>query len=60
MLGVVTPVKPDVLKEIIYLTGQNPKQLLMTHYEFENALNTFFSQSKERNPANYQTDRRRV
>lgn len=47
MLGVVTPVKPDVLKEIIYLTGQNPKQLLMTHYEFENALNTFFSQSKK-------------
>lgn len=47
MLGVVTPVKPDVLKEIIYLTGQNPKQLLMTHYEFENALNTFFSESKK-------------
>lgn len=47
MLGVVSPVKPDVLKEIIYLTGQNPKQLLMTHYEFENALNTFFSESKK-------------
>ena len=47
MLGAVTPVKPDVLKEIIYLTGQNPKQLLMTHYEFENALNTFFSESKK-------------
>lgn len=47
MLGVVSPVKPDVLKEIIYLTGQNPKQLLMTHFEFENALNTFFSQSKK-------------
>src|SRR5699024_472738 len=36
-LGVVSPVKPDVLKEIIYLTGQNPKQLLMTHYEFESS-----------------------
>lgn len=47
MLGVVAPVKPDVLKEIIYLTGQNPKQLLMTHFEFENALNTFFSESKK-------------
>lgn len=46
MLGVVTPVKPDVLKEIIYLTGQKPKQLLMTHFEFENAMNTFFSESK--------------
>ena len=27
ILGVVTPVKPDVLKDIIYMTGQNPKQL---------------------------------
>ena len=47
ILGVVTPVKPDVLKEIIYLTGQNPKQLLMTHYEFQTSLNTFFSEQKK-------------
>ena len=47
ILGVVTPVKPDVLKDIIYLTVQNPKQLLMTHYEFENSLNTFFSEQKK-------------
>lgn len=47
ILGVVTPVKPDVLKDIIYLTGQNPKQLLMTHYEFETSLNTFFSEQKK-------------
>lgn len=47
ILGVVTPVKPDILKDIIYLTGQNPKQLLMTHYEFENSLNTFFSEQKK-------------
>lgn len=46
-LGVITPVKPDVLKEIIYLTGQNPKQLMMTHYEFQNALDTFFSAQKK-------------
>ncbi len=47
ILGVVTPVKPDITKEIIYLTGQQPKQLLMTHYEFENSLNTFFSEQKK-------------
>ncbi len=47
ILGVVKPIKMDVMKEIIYLTGQNPKQLLMTHYEFENALNTFFSLAKK-------------
>ncbi len=46
-LGVITPVKPDVLKEIIYLTGQNPKQLMMTHYEFQNSLDTFFSAQKK-------------
>ena len=47
ILGVITPVSPEVLKEIIYITGQNPKQLLMTHYEFENSLNTFFSEQKK-------------
>ena len=46
-IGVVQPVKPDILKEIIYLTGQNPKQLLMTHFEFENSLETFFSKQKK-------------
>jgi type IV pilus assembly protein PilB len=47
LLGVVKPIKMDIIKEIIYLTGQNPKQLLMTHYEFQNSLNTFFSIQKK-------------
>ena len=47
MLGVVSPLKQDVLKQIIYLTGQNPKQLLMTHYEFTNCMDTFFSEHKK-------------
>ena len=47
VLGVVAPVKPDVLKDIIYLTGQNPKQLLMTHYEFMNCMETFFTENKK-------------
>ena len=47
VLGVVAPVKPDNLKQIIYLTGQNPKQLLMTHYEFTNCMDTFFSEHKK-------------
>lgn len=46
LLGVVKPVKPDIIKQIIYLTGLNPKQLLMTHYEFKTAINTFFSEQK--------------
>ena len=47
LLGVVAPLKPEVLREIIYLTGQNPKQLLMTHYEYQNTLDTFFSEQKK-------------
>ena len=47
ILGVVKPIKMEVLKEIIYLTGQNPKQLLMTHHEFQNSMNTFFSVQKK-------------
>ncbi len=46
VIGVTKPLKQDVLKEIIYLTGQNPKQILMTHYEFKSAINTFFSEQK--------------
>jgi len=46
-LGVITPLKPEILKEVIYLTGQNPKQLLMTYYEFESSMNTFFSEQKK-------------
>lgn len=47
LLGVVTPLKPDILKQIIYLTGQNPKQLLMTHFEYQNSMDTFFSEQKK-------------
>lgn len=45
-IGVVKPVEQEVVKAIIYMTGLNPKQLLMTHYEFRQAVNTFFSESK--------------
>ena len=47
MIGVVSPLKPEVLREVIYITGQNPKQLLMTHYEFQNSMETFFSEQKK-------------
>ncbi len=44
VIGVVKPIPNDILKQIIYLTGLNPKQLLMTHYEFKNSIDTFFSE----------------
>ena len=46
-VGVLKPLKPDVLKAIIYITGQNPRQLLMTYYEFNNSLEVFFSKRKK-------------
>lgn len=46
IVGVVKPLKQDILKQIIYLTGQNPRQLLMTHYEFQNTIDTFFSRQQ--------------
>lgn len=46
-VGVIKPLSPDIIKEIILLTGQNPKQLLMTHYEFETSLDTFFNEQRK-------------
>ncbi len=46
-VGVLKPLKQDILKAIIYITGQNPRQLLMTHYEFNNSLELFFSKRKK-------------
>ena len=46
-VGVLKPLKQDILKAIIYITGLNPRQLLMTHYEFNNSLEIFFSKRKK-------------
>ena len=46
-VGVLKPLKQDILKAIIYITGQTPRQLLMTHYEFNNSLEIFFSKRKK-------------
>lgn len=46
-IGVVKPLTQDVLKSIMYISGQNPKQLLMTHYEFKNSVKQFFDKNKK-------------
>ena len=46
-VGMVDPSDTNVLKDIVYLTGQTPKAFLMTHIEFNNAINKFFSSSKQ-------------
>ncbi len=46
-LGVTKPIPVDIIKQIIYLTGLSPKQLLMTHYEFQSSIDEFFSERKK-------------
>lgn len=46
-LGMVDPSDVKILKDIVYLTGQTPQPYLMTHIEFQNAINKFFSKSQQ-------------
>lgn len=46
-VGMVDPTNKNILKEIIYLTGQTPKPYLMTHVEFLSALNKYFSSTQQ-------------
>ena len=47
LLGAVSLLKPAILKNIQYITGLQPKQLLITAFEFENALAKHFSEAKK-------------
>ena len=46
-LGMVDPSNTNVLRDIVYLTGQTPIPFLITHIEFQNAINKYFSSSKQ-------------
>ncbi|MBO7671816.1 Flp pilus assembly complex ATPase component TadA [bacterium] len=46
-IGTVTILKPAIVKNIQYLTGLQVKQLLITAFEFENALEKYFSEEKK-------------
>ncbi len=46
-LGMVDPTNKNVLKEVIYLTGQTPKPYLITHVEYQAAVNKYFSSAKQ-------------
>lgn len=47
VVGMVTPNDAKVLKDIVYLTGQKPRAMLITHYEFQNFIETTYSHSKK-------------
>lgn len=50
VIGMVNPNNQKILKEIVYLTGQKPRAMLITHYEFQNVIdNTYSSSKKETN-----------
>src|SRR5574344_1973394 len=47
VVGMVTPDDTKTLKDIVFLTGQKPKAMLITHFEFQNCVENFYSHSKK-------------
>lgn len=47
IVGMVHPDNTKILKDIVYLTGQKTRALLITHFEFQNFINTVYSSSKK-------------
>ncbi|MBR1753793.1 Flp pilus assembly complex ATPase component TadA [bacterium] len=46
VVGMINPTNERVLKDIVYLTGLKPRAMLITHIEFQNFLEAYFSDSK--------------
>ncbi len=47
IVGMVHPGDTKVLKDIVYLSGQKPRAMLITHYEFQNFVTSFYDQKKK-------------
>lgn len=47
VVGMVKPNDTKVLKDIVYLTGQKPRALLITHYEFQTFIDSVYSHSQK-------------
>lgn len=47
IVGMVNPNNAKILKDIVYLTGQNPRAMLITHYEFQTFVDSIYSNSKK-------------
>ncbi len=47
VVGMVNPSETKILKDIVYLTGQKPRAMLITHFEFQNFIDTMYSHSKK-------------
>ena len=46
-IGLVEPYNTSSLKEIVYITGQNPKPYIITSFEFEQTIDKYFSKEKK-------------
>lgn len=47
VVGMVKPNDTKVLKDIVYLTGQKPRAMLITHYEFQTFIDSIYSHSQK-------------
>ena len=47
VVGMVNPNNQKVINEIVYQTGLKPTVMLVTHVEFENFINTYYSTDKQ-------------
>lgn len=47
VVGMVNPNNLKILKDIVYLTGQKPRAMLITHIEFQNFIESTYSSSKK-------------
>lgn len=46
-IGMINPNDKKVINDVVYLTGIRPRIMLITHYEFNKCVDTYFSQSKK-------------
>ena len=47
VVGMVDPGNSKTIKEIVYQTGLKPTVIMVTHYEYENFLKTYYENEKE-------------
>ncbi|HNW25816.1 MAG TPA: ATPase, T2SS/T4P/T4SS family [Candidatus Gastranaerophilaceae bacterium] len=47
VVGMVKPDNKKVLKDIVFLTGQKPRAMLITHFEFQSFVETEYSATKK-------------
>jgi len=47
VIGMVNPNDTKVINEVVYQTGLKPTVMLVTHVEFENFINTYYSADKQ-------------